>query len=84
MGFDTPIDIQVEVEKIIKEDEEKTGGIGKPATYSPQANILRLASSRQVVNSFREVGCCNTGGYKLDSNSCCIDTIAGTEDIFMA
>lgn len=51
IGFNTFADIQVEIEQLIKEDEEKTGGVGKPARYNPRANLWRRASSRQAVNA---------------------------------
>jgi hypothetical protein len=51
IAFDTFADIQREVEKIMKEDEEKTGGRGKPARFNPRANLWRRVSSQQAVSS---------------------------------
>jgi hypothetical protein len=52
IGFDTFADIQVEVEKIRKEDEEKTGGLGKPIRFNPRANMWRRVSSQAAVPKF--------------------------------
>ncbi|KAI9742188.1 MAG: hypothetical protein M1818_004088 [Claussenomyces sp. TS43310] len=52
IGFNTFADIQVEVEKIAKEDQEKTGGVGKPARFNPRANLWRRVSSKQAVPRF--------------------------------
>jgi hypothetical protein len=49
IGFGTFADIQVEVEKIMKEDEEKTGGVGRPTRFNPRANLWRRVSSQQAV-----------------------------------
>jgi hypothetical protein len=37
------------VEGIMKEDEEKTGGVGRPARFNPRANLWRRVSSQQAV-----------------------------------
>lgn len=50
IGFDTFADIQKEVEKIVQEDQEKTGGVGKPARFNPRANLWRRVSSKQSVS----------------------------------
>jgi hypothetical protein len=50
--FDTFADIKREIEKILKEDEEKTGGVGKPARFNPRANMWRRVSSKQAVRSY--------------------------------
>lgn len=50
--FSTFADIQKEVGKIIEEDEQKTGGIGKPARFNPRANLWRRVSSQQAVPRF--------------------------------
>lgn len=47
--FDTFADIKKEVQGIIKEDQEKTGGLGKPARFNPRANMWRSVSSKQAV-----------------------------------
>lgn len=47
--FDTFADIKKEVEAIIQEDQDKTGGIGKPARFNPRANMWRRVSSKQAV-----------------------------------
>ena len=49
LGFDTFADVKREVEKIAKEDEEKTKGEGKPARFNPRANMWRRVSSQKVV-----------------------------------
>ncbi|KAI9772995.1 MAG: hypothetical protein M1839_002265 [Geoglossum umbratile] len=48
--FQTFADIQREVTRIVVEDREKTGGVGKPATYNPGANLWRRVSGRKSVN----------------------------------
>lgn len=45
-------DIQREVEKIQIEDEQKTGGVGKPARFNPRANLWRRVSSQQAIKRF--------------------------------
>jgi hypothetical protein len=57
IGFDTFADVQREVEMIMKEDEEKTGGRGKPARFNPRANLWRRVSSQQAVSSEMIKGC---------------------------
>ncbi|KAE8148617.1 HAD-like domain-containing protein [Aspergillus avenaceus] len=52
IGFDTFADVKKEVEKIIREDQEKTGGVGKPARFNPRANLWRRVSSKQAVPKF--------------------------------
>jgi 2,3-diketo-5-methylthio-1-phosphopentane phosphatase len=47
--FDTFADIQKEIIKISKEDEEKTQGKGKPVKFNPRANLWRRVSSKQSV-----------------------------------
>lgn len=47
--FDTFADIKKEVEVIIKEDQEKTGGQGEPARFNPRANMWRSVSSKLAV-----------------------------------
>ena len=49
IGFDSFTDVKKEVEKIMKEDQEKTGGVGKPARFNPRANMWRRVSSKQAV-----------------------------------
>lgn len=48
--YDTFADIKTEVEKIMKEDAEKTGGKGLPARFNPRANMWRRVSSQQSVH----------------------------------
>lgn len=48
--FDTFADIQKEVEKIAEEDQQKTGGAGKPARFNPRANLWRRVSSKNAVS----------------------------------
>lgn len=50
--FDTFADIKKDVEAIIEEDQDKTGGIGKPARFNPRANMWRRVSSQQAVPRF--------------------------------
>merc|ERR1711981_996030 len=50
--FDTFADIQKEVIKIAKIDDEKTHGKGVPATFNPRANMWRRASSKASVPFF--------------------------------
>ncbi|KAI8952577.1 2,3-diketo-5-methylthio-1-phosphopentane phosphatase [Xylaria longipes] len=47
--FDTFADIQREIERIRKEDEEKTAGKGLPALFNPRANLWRRVSSQTAV-----------------------------------
>lgn len=49
--FDTFADIQREVEKIMVEDQQKTGGKGMPARFNPRANLWRRVSSKNAVSS---------------------------------
>lgn len=49
IGFDTFADIEREVKKIMIEDQEKTGGSGKPVRFNPRANMWRRASSKNSV-----------------------------------
>jgi 2-hydroxy-3-keto-5-methylthiopentenyl-1-phosphate phosphatase len=50
--FDTFADIQKEVIKIAKIDDEKTRGKGMPAMFNPRANMWRRASSKAAVPLF--------------------------------
>ncbi|KAK4168836.1 HAD-like protein [Cladorrhinum sp. PSN259] len=47
--FDSFQDIQKVLEGIIKEDEEKTGGMGRPVRFTPKANMWRRVSSKAGV-----------------------------------
>ena len=47
--FETFADIKKEVQAIMKEDQEKTGGQGRPARFNPRANMWRRVSSKQAV-----------------------------------
>ncbi|KAF2963813.1 hypothetical protein GQX73_g9758 [Xylaria multiplex] len=47
--FDTFADIQREIERIRREDEEKTDGKGFPACFNPRANLWRRVSSKNAV-----------------------------------
>ena len=49
LPFDTFADIQKEVKAIMREDEEKTGGLGLPVKTNPRANVWRRISSRNAV-----------------------------------
>lgn len=50
--FDTFADIQREVIKIARTDEEKTKGRGVPARFNPRANMWRRASSKSALPVF--------------------------------
>ncbi|KAH7113873.1 2,3-diketo-5-methylthio-1-phosphopentane phosphatase [Dendryphion nanum] len=52
IAFDTFADIQREVTRIAKVDDEKTKGQGLPATFNPRANMWRRASSKRSVPVF--------------------------------
>ncbi|KAJ5161594.1 Pdp3-interacting factor 1 [Penicillium capsulatum] len=43
------VDIKHEIEKISREDQAKTGGVGKPVRYNPRANMWRRISSKEAV-----------------------------------
>lgn len=45
------VDIKSEIEKISREDQAKTGGVGKPVRYNPRANMWRRISSKEAVRS---------------------------------
>ena len=47
--FDTFADIQRELERIEREDREKTKGRGMPARFNPRANLWRRVSSKNAV-----------------------------------
>lgn len=50
--FDTFADIQTEVIKIAKTDDQKTQGHGLPSNFNPRANMWRRMSSRASVPVF--------------------------------
>lgn len=50
--FDTFADIQIEVMKLAKLDDEKTKGRGLPTAFNPRANMWRRASSKSAVPVF--------------------------------
>ncbi|KAK5160273.1 hypothetical protein LTR04_004641 [Oleoguttula sp. CCFEE 6159] len=50
--FDTFADIQKEVIKIAKIDDEKTKGKGLPSNFNPRANLWRRVSSKNAVPLF--------------------------------
>lgn len=50
--FDTFADIEKEIKKIMIEDQEKTGGAGKPVRFNPRANMWRRASSKNSVPAY--------------------------------
>lgn len=52
--FDTFADIQKEVIKIAKVDEEKTKGQGLPANFNPRANMWRRVSSKKAIPTFAQ------------------------------
>ncbi|RAL15305.1 putative 2,3-diketo-5-methylthio-1-phosphopentane phosphatase [Aspergillus homomorphus CBS 101889] len=52
IGFDSFVDVKKEVEAIMKEDQQKTGGVGKPARFNPRANMWRRISSKQAIPQF--------------------------------
>ena len=43
-------EIQIEVQKIMKEDDDKTGGLGLPVKSNPRAHVWRRISSKNSVN----------------------------------
>ncbi|KAF3760940.1 putative 2,3-diketo-5-methylthio-1-phosphopentane phosphatase [Cryphonectria parasitica EP155] len=47
--FDTFAGIQTELESIMAEDAQKTGGMGVPARFNPRANLWRRVSSKSAV-----------------------------------
>ncbi|CEN61257.1 Putative 2,3-diketo-5-methylthio-1-phosphopentane phosphatase [Aspergillus calidoustus] len=52
IGFDSFSDIKRDVQAIMREDQQKTGGVGKPARFNPRANMWRRISSQQAVPKF--------------------------------
>ncbi|KAI5244215.1 hypothetical protein E4T42_07146 [Aureobasidium subglaciale] len=50
--FDTFADIQKEVIKIAKIDDEKTKGEGLPSNFNPRANMWRRVSSKRAIPTF--------------------------------
>jgi 2,3-diketo-5-methylthio-1-phosphopentane phosphatase len=50
IAFDTFADIQKEIQKIMIDDEQKTGGHGKPVRFNPRANMWRRVSSKNAVS----------------------------------
>jgi 2,3-diketo-5-methylthio-1-phosphopentane phosphatase len=52
IGFDTFADIETEVKKIMIEDQQKTGGAGKPVRFNPRANMWRRASSKNAIPAY--------------------------------
>lgn len=51
--YDSFSDIQREIMKIAKIDQEKTKGQGLPARFNPRANMWRRVSSKTAVPAFR-------------------------------
>lgn len=49
--FDSFVDIQTELEKIMVDDQEKTGGFGLPVLFNPSAHSWRLFSNKVAVSS---------------------------------
>lgn len=52
--YDTFADIQKEIIKIAKIDDEKTKGKGLPSNFNPRANMWRRASSKKSVPLFAQ------------------------------
>ena len=50
IGYDTFIDIQTEIAKIMVKDEKKTGGAGKPVRFNPRADLWRRVSSKNALS----------------------------------
>ncbi|KZF19643.1 2,3-diketo-5-methylthio-1-phosphopentane phosphatase [Xylona heveae TC161] len=50
--FETFADIQREITKIMKKDEEKTHGKGMPTNYNPRANLWRRISSKNQIPKY--------------------------------
>ncbi|KAJ5359631.1 Pdp3-interacting factor 1 [Penicillium cataractarum] len=53
--FDSFLDIKREIENISREDQSKTGGVGKPVRYNPRANMWRRISSKEAVPTLMAV-----------------------------
>lgn len=51
-AFDTFADIQTEIIKLAKVDDDKTKGRGLPTTFNPRANMWRRASSKSSIPVF--------------------------------
>ncbi|KAF3931928.1 hypothetical protein ABW20_dc0100995 [Dactylellina cionopaga] len=58
--FDTFADIQKELVRLIREDQESTHGVGKPVQYNPRANFWRRASSKKTVPTLGSIQSSNT------------------------
>lgn len=48
-AFDTFADIKRDIQALVREDQSKTGGVGKPVRYNPRANMWRRFSSKDAV-----------------------------------
>ncbi|EPS45254.1 hypothetical protein H072_766 [Dactylellina haptotyla CBS 200.50] len=53
--FDTFADIQKDLVRLTKEDQETTHGTGKPIQYNPRANFWRRASSKRGVPTLASI-----------------------------
>ena len=51
IAYDSFADIQKNIERIMKEDAEKTRGMGTPALFNPRANMWRRVSSKNAVSN---------------------------------
>ncbi|RMJ22793.1 2,3-diketo-5-methylthio-1-phosphopentane phosphatase [Aspergillus sp. HF37] len=47
--FTNFLEIKREIEAISREDQQKTGGVGKPVPFNPRANMWRAISSKNAV-----------------------------------
>jgi 2,3-diketo-5-methylthio-1-phosphopentane phosphatase len=52
VGFDTFADVEKEIKNIMIEDQQKTGGAGKPVRFNPRANMWRRVSSKNAVPAY--------------------------------
>lgn len=65
--FNTFSDIKREIEAISREDQSKTGGVGKPVRYNPRANMWRRISSKEAVSSMNFVSLSN---FLIEETDC--------------
>lgn len=56
--FDSFADIQTELEKIMVDDREKTGGDGLPVLFNPSAHSWRLFSNKTAVSGISSLQLC--------------------------
>lgn len=71
--------IKREFQKIMKEDDEKTGGQGVPARFNPRANMWRRISSKQAVSSPDALWVSYANAW-AGPPVCCCDAEGGKDD----